>query len=126
MGEKGEKEKGRPRFGEGEVGAEGLPFRGVVCGGALEDYLAMSNIILKNTEEQKRKLIWRYVALLSIQIKEIDSKNKSANELLEEVVQFLEKMEPIKWKEHYSFVLRLSKDALRKNPKIVKLILKTL
>ena len=53
-------------------------------------------------------------------------KKKSANKLLKEAVQFLEKMEPSKWKEHFSFVLRLSKDALSKDPKneaIEKLII---
>ena len=74
-------------------------------------------IILENTEEQKRKTIWRYLALLSIQINEIDPKNKSANKLLEEVVQFLDKMEKHEWKEYWGLVLRLSKDALSKDPK---------
>ena len=68
--------------------------------------------IFENYGEQKRKLIWRYVALLSIQINEIDPKNKSANKLLKEAVQFLEKMEKDEWKKYWVLVLRITKNVV--------------
>ena len=73
--------------------------------------------IFENYGEQKRKLIWRYVALLSIQINEIDPKNKSANKLLKEAVQFLEKMEKDEWKKYWDLVLRITKNVVSRDPK---------
>ena len=74
-------------------------------------------IILEDTEEQKRKLIWRYLALLSIQIIEIDPKNKPASGMLEEAVQFLDKMEKDEWKEYWDLVLRITKNVVSRDAK---------
>ena len=73
--------------------------------------------IFENYGEQKRKLIWRYVALLSIQINEIDPKNKPASGMLEEVVQFLDKMEKDEWKKYWDLVLRITKNVVSRDPK---------
>lgn len=73
--------------------------------------------IFENYGEQKRKLIWRYVAHLSIQIIEKDPKNKPASGMLEEVVQFLDKMEKDEWKKDWDLVLRITKNVVSRDPK---------
>ena len=73
--------------------------------------------IFDNYGEQKRKLIWRYVAPLSIQINEIDPKNKPASGMLEEVVQFLDKMEKDEWKKNWDLVLSITKNVVSRDPK---------
>ena len=73
--------------------------------------------IFENYGEQKRKLIWRYVAHLSIQINEIDPKNKPASGMLEEVVQFLDKMEKDEWKKYWDLVLSITKNVVSRDPK---------